>query len=50
VALFRPISVDGPMNRQERVANWQIIPNSVVDVLVVTDPVYGEFSYVRVES
>jgi hypothetical protein len=46
--LLRPVRVEGPVTRRERMASWSIQPSSVVDVLTVIDQVDGEFSYVRI--
>jgi hypothetical protein len=46
--LFRPVMVQGAVERQERAARWGIQPSSVVDVLTIIDGFGGEFSYVRI--
>lgn len=46
--LLRPVRVEGPVRRQERMARWGIQQSSVVDVLTVIDQFDGEFSYVRI--
>ena len=44
--LLRPVLVDG-VQTQERVATWSKLPNSVgIDILVVSDPLFGELTYV----
>jgi len=46
--LLRPVMVEGPVERRERMASWGIQSSSVVDVLTVIDQFDGEFSYVRI--
>lgn len=46
--LLRPVMVEGPVERWERMALWGIQPSSVVEVLTVIDQFDGEFSYVRI--
>ncbi|GIF43492.1 hypothetical protein [Actinoplanes xinjiangensis] len=44
--LLRPVLADG-VRTQERTASWTRLPNSVgVDILVVSDPLFGELTYV----
>jgi hypothetical protein len=44
--LLRPVLVDGVRTR-ERVATWNKLPNSVgIDILVISDPLFGELTYV----
>jgi hypothetical protein len=44
--LLRPVLVDG-VRTQERIATWSKLPNSVgIDILVVSDPLFGELTYV----
>jgi hypothetical protein len=45
--LLRPVLVDG-VRTQERMAGWYRLPNSAgVDLLVITDPLFGELTFVR---
>ncbi|HEX8627038.1 MAG TPA: hypothetical protein VF755_02565 [Catenuloplanes sp.] len=44
--LFRPVQAEGVQAR-ERVARWRRQPNSVIDMLIIHDPVLGELDYVR---
>jgi hypothetical protein len=44
--LLRPVLVDG-VRTQERTATWTRLPNSVgIPILVISDPLFGELTYV----
>jgi hypothetical protein len=44
--LLRPVLVDG-VRTHERTASWTRLPNSVgIDILVISDPLFGELTYV----
>lgn len=46
--LLRPVTVEGPVVRQERTIQWSVQSSSVGDGLMTWDPIDGEFSYVRI--
>jgi hypothetical protein len=47
--LFRPVVMNG-FRSQERVATWASLPNSVTDLITISDPIFGDFDMVRDDS